>query len=370
MGNFQLESVDLDDFVSFLGGGEIVDAKARELKAFQRARAVKNPLDLVRLALMYGPGGQSLRGLAATASAAGIADLSDPALLKRLIASADLLEALCQDVLGRGARALCIAPDPAVARDTQNPTRTLRLVDGSRLEGPGDRCWRLHMAYDPVAARISEAKITTLEKGETLKRFQPQPNDIVIADRGFAQPDGLGSVEAGADAIVRVTWNSLKLTDPSGRPIDWLALCGDAREQGTLDIPVLVHKAHARFAPLALRLVMIRKSPEAAAKARDLAERASRKDQRKRVDPRTLEAADHIILVTSLDPRDFPAERVGMLYRLRWQIELAFKRLKSILHIDQLPAKSDALARTWLHAHLLLALYLERLQDVEASLPP
>ena len=52
-------------------------------------------------------------------------------------------------------------------------------------------------------------------------------------------------------------------------------------------------------------------------------------------------------------------ELIGALYRLRWQIELAIKRLKSILHIDRLPAKHPDLARTWLHAHLLLALLLD-----------
>src|SRR5438094_1907872 len=47
------------------------------------------------------------------------------------------------------------------------------------------------------------------------------------------------------------------------------------------------------------------------------------------------------------------------LYRVRWQIELAFKRLKSILRLDRLPAKSPGLAQAWIAAHLLIALLVE-----------
>jgi site-specific DNA recombinase len=40
-------------------------------------------------------------------------------------------------------------------------------------------------------------------------------------------------------------------------------------------------------------------------------------------------------------------------------IELAFKRLKSLPGFDRLPAKSEALARSWLLAHLILALLID-----------
>ena len=40
--------------------------------------------------------------------------------------------------------------------------RPIRIVDGSRIEGPGNRAWRLHLCYDPNLARITDAAITTL----------------------------------------------------------------------------------------------------------------------------------------------------------------------------------------------------------------
>src|SRR5215470_9891210 len=38
---------------------------------------------------------------------------------------------------------------------------------------------------------------------------------------------------------------------------------------------------------------------------------------------------------------------------MRWQIALAFKRLKSLIGVDKLPARGSDLARAWLAAHLI-----------------
>jgi hypothetical protein len=214
------------------------------------------------------------------------------------------------------------------------------------------------LCYDPSLARIVDAVISTTKEGERLDRLAVTPGEIRLGDRGFPQPDGIrNTLAAGADLLVRLTWKSLQMTT-KGKPIDWLKLFKTARRQGSLDIPVRVHKAHSGFEPLDLRLVVLPKPPAAAAKARLKARRASRKNQH-RTDPRTLAAADYIILLTSLDRNEFPSDRIGALYRLRWQIELAIKRLKSILHIDRLPAKHPDLVRAWLYAHLLLALLLD-----------
>jgi IS4 transposase len=76
-----------------------------------------------------------------------------------------------------------------------------------------------------------------------------------------------------------------------------------------------------------------------------------------------------MILATSLPQGGYSAKVVLAVYRLRWQIELAFKRLKSLLHIDRLPTWSERESRSWLYAHLILALLCDDLsQDIlEAS---
>lgn len=52
-------------------------------------------------------------------------------------------------------------------------------------------------------------------------------------------------------------------------------------------------------------------------------------------------------------------DRVIAIYRLRWRIELAFKRPQSGLGIHRLVARNPVMARNWLLAHLILALMIE-----------
>src|SRR6266852_256431 len=61
-----------------------LETTARSRGAFTRAREVKDPETLLRLALAYGACGMSLRETCAWAQAQGIASLSDPSLLERL----------------------------------------------------------------------------------------------------------------------------------------------------------------------------------------------------------------------------------------------------------------------------------------------
>ena len=335
--------------VDRLGGAEAIEALARRHSAFHRARHIKSAADLLRLILAYALGGRSLRKLAAEAAASGVVDVSDVALLTRFRRCGDWLIALCENLLAR-------RDESAGGRPHKNG---VRLIDGSRIEGPGKTCFRLHLCYDVAGQRIADFAITPLDKGETLDRVGVQPGDIAIADRGYPQPDGMRATrDAGADLLVRLTWNSLNLRDGAGEPVDWLALFAKADAAGHLDMPVTVHKARGRFKPLPMRLVITPKPPDIAERARDVARHNARKDQHD-VDPRTLRAAGYMILITSLDAIAFPPQLLVRLYRVRWQIELAFKRLKSILRLDRLPAKDPGLARAWIAAHLLLALLIE-----------
>ena len=72
---------------------------------------------------------------------------------------------------------------------------------------------------------------------------------------------------------------------------------------------------------------------------------------------------------TSL-PEETPADKVLSFYRSRWQIELSFKRMKSLLGLGHLPKKDPASARAWLHGKLLASLLVERvIQAAEATSP-
>ena len=62
---------------------------------------------------------------------------------------------------------------------------------------------------------------------------------------------------------------------------------------------------------------------------------------------RTLAAAAWVILITSLDAIAFSSSETGELYRARWRIEMAFKRLKSIVGLAGPPGQDPDLGSTF-----------------------
>ena len=120
--------------------------------------------------------------------------------------------------------------------------------------------------------------------------------------------------------------------------------------------------------PLPLRLIVHRKSPEATEKERKrLRQIASRKGRQ--MDPRTLAAAEFVLVGTSL-PETYAAADILAAYRLRWQIELAFKRMKSLIHIDKLPTWTESASRCWLLSFMLMAILCDDMnQELLAAFP-
>jgi IS4 transposase len=225
---------------------------------------------------------------------------------------------------------------------------------------------RLHMGLDLRSHRIDSVELTDVKGGESLERFAFRPGEIVVADRGYAHRAGLAHLaHAGAFFVVRMPWSNVPLEDEQGRRIDIpqaLETLADA-EPGEFA---------ARFRGpdgelIAARLVAIRKSEPAAERARQKAIAERRKHGA--VDVRTLLSAGYVFVLTNL-PAEISAASVLELYRLRWQIEMKFKTLKSVLHLGRLPARSEALARVYLLAKLLVAVIIDDLVYAAESFSP
>jgi Transposase DDE domain len=325
-----------------------LEETARQFKAFLRARGVKSTADLLRLALMYA-GGSSLRGSSAWAQASAIADLSGPALLKRLGKAADWL--------GFIARRLLVETRPQIGGAWAG--WRLRVIDASTICQPGaDRTtWRLHVSYD-LSGGVDDFELTDDKGAERLTRFTWQPGDLGLADRGYARPGDFAPVlDSGAHLVVRTGWNSLRLLTPGGEPFDLFAALDSLKgESASHQIVVDTHDPARPHLPL--RLIVGRLPPDKAEIARKKVMARAIKAG-KRVDPRSLQAAGYVLLLTSL-PDEHTAEAILQLYRLRWQIELLFKRFKSLLGLGDLPAKQRNLARSWIFGKLILALLVER----------
>ena len=149
-----------------------------------------------------------------------------------------------------------------------------------------------------------------------------------------------------------------------------LSLAAQTEQEG--EIQVRVHEGIAGASPsqpLILRLVIRRKDPQQVEAEQKRLLKAAKKHG-KQPDPRSLEAAKYILLLTSLPADAFPPADILALYRFRWQIELAFKRFKSLAGLDMLPAKKPELARAWIYARLIVAIIAEQIAGQVPGLFP
>jgi len=357
-----------EEWSSLLGRvSEAIDleASARIGGVLRRRRRIRSADTLLRLALVYGPGDQSLSDTATWAALEGVADLSKTALLYRLRDSADWLAQIAGALLAKRSGA-----DSEAGRTWLG--RNVRLVDGSSITARGrGQDWRLHAVYDLGQQRFDQLELTDKTQAEALERMTAAPGDLIIADRVYARPEGLRHVlAAGGDVLVRLGRRSLRLQYPDGTAFDLADALRQSKAQGGIDRRVLVLNASAKgWTPLPARLVILPKPPEAAKASRATALRASQRGGH-RNDPLSLEAAEHLMLITSLGEDQATPDQLMAAYRLRWQIELAFKRLKTLLHIDRLPAREPRLAKAWLCAHLIAALLIEDIIPQLRDLPP
>jgi hypothetical protein len=344
---------DWTNVVVQLGGAETLNATARETKAFLRPREITNAVDLLRLILAYCLGERGLRSTAAWAVSVGLVDISSVALLYRLRQCGDWLALLVGQVLADTA--------PQASRG-----RMIRIIDATTVPKKGldarkkNELWRIHSAFDLPQERFGHFELTDQQAGETLDRIPVVAGEIRLGDRAYLQPDRMAAViEAGADVVIRAGWKSARWLDGKGNALDLVAELRKAA-RGLIDRPIWIKRK--RGAPLAVRLVAIKKPAQAAAEARRKARRAAQRGGHQ-LSKQTLDAADWVILVTSLKPTEFATADVLALYRLRWRIELGFKRLKSLIGLKGPPGIDERSARPHVLAHLLTILLLEPFID-------
>jgi hypothetical protein len=338
------------------------ESKARELGALRRGRAIPDAATLLRVMLIHLAQGCGLRETAVRAKQGGLASLSDVAILKRLRSCGDWFTWIAE-----GLRAKWLPEFPVAS--TLWEGRRIRLVDGTMVSEPGDTGsqWRLHYAIGLPALNCDEVIITPSNEGETLKRFTVRQGDILIGDRGYAHPAGIAHVTAhGGDVIIRTNLVTLPLLDATGLRTDPLVALRTLRVGECGDWPAFVQGSKKQL--IAGRLCAIRKSEVAAQKGRARVQRESQRGG-SQVRPETLEAAGYVFVFTTL-PGNIPAPAVMELYRGRWQIELAFKRLKSLVQLGHLKKTDERASRAWLQGKLLVAFILDALLETTERISP
>jgi IS4 transposase len=247
------------------------------------------------------------------------------------------------------------------------------LVDASTVNAPGNTGidWRVHLGFDLASFQIRDVKLTDVRGGEALRRYHLEPGDVAVADRGYSRRTDLAAVNSkGCDYIVRLNWRGVPLIDLDGEPFDFVENARRLPEAEIGEFNLKLKPDPSLNVPsLPVRLIAVRKSEAAAAADRERILRRCSKQQ-KTPDPRTLEMAAYMFIATSLPAERLPADEVLEVYRFRWQVELVFKRMKSLIDLNGLPAKDPDLAKTFIYSKILAALLLEDFTEAFISFSP
>ena len=325
--------------------------KARDLGALVRCRKFINAEPLLRTLLIHLADGCSLRETAVRAKYGQLASISDVALLKRLKASGEWLRWMAARTMTNW-----VEKQPAAVFGSNF---NIRIIDGTTVQEPGSTgsTWRMHYSICLPSLRCDEVHVTSPKIGESFKRFTVHQGDLFLGDRGFAHRAGISHVvNGGGSVLVRINLTNLPLVEADGQPFPLLARLQTLTGTKIGDWDVWV--PHDKTLILG-RLCALKKNKLAAERAR---RKALVENSRKRhiVRLETVEAAAYVFVFTTLDRR-FNATTILEMYRGRWQIELVFKRLKSIIGLGHLKKTDVDAAKAWIHGKLLVAFIIEAL---------
>jgi hypothetical protein len=311
---------------------------------------------LLRFILLHTGANLPLRQTVALMAEAGGPSLSAMRLHKKMRRAAPYLRALVEKMVGWTSE----------AKPELWAGYSMVLIDATTVCGPGavGPDARIHTKLRVADVAVLDATVTDASGGETFKRFLFEQGELAIADRLYCNPINVAlAVEQGADVLVRYNRGSLPLTY-AGRVLDALGTVRTMRNDAVLDLPVsFEHEGDV----VRGRFIATRLPPEQAEQARH---RLRKKEGATKVSSDALEAAAYVMLFTTV-PRDrMSATRCLEAYRLRWQIELQFKRWKSLCGFDRLPNYRDDTVVAWLYAKLLLGILLDRMTSIRGELSP
>lgn len=335
----------------FFPKGWIVEAK--KLGAFKRSRNIKSVKYLIRVLLIHLADGCSLRETIARAKQGKLCDISDVALLKRLKGSSEWFRWMSVELLKN--KGIEIIP-PNWLKNYR-----VKSIDASIITEPGSTGsnWRLHYNINLFGLQCEQFIITKPKKGESFRNFKIEKGDLLLGDRAYGRLSGFVYVkDNGGDFISRLKKDAFTIYK-NGMEFNMI------KEFKSLEYRQIrewtVEGATKGGLRQKLRLCVIKKSKQQIENSIKKAKRRASKGQYK-LKPDTLEYCKYFILATSL-PKEIHAKQILELYRFRWQVEIAFKRLKSILGLGHLPKKDEESCRAWLHGKMFVALLAQTVVD-------
>lgn len=320
-----------------------MEETAKALNALVRCRNVPDAEALMRMALAYAVSDLSLKDVAAWASAMNLAEITGPGLFYRLRESEGWLAHVLAQTLATQA--------------LKSPMKwPIRVVDATVINGPGPVSvqWRAHLLVDPATGGFRAVELTGDEGGEKLARHVVQPGEVILGDRAYATARGVYAVrQAGAHVLVRLNPVTLRMCDEYQERIYLEKRAEEIPKVGGIEFRILIP---------------VPPDPTKSHKTWDLA-KATAWIPARVIGGRTRDG-DVIWVLTTVPREQLPATSALQLYQFRWQIELLFKRLKSLLHLDALPSRQGPTAKSWMLARLLAAALAQQLVQPSGPLSP
>ena len=238
--------------------------------------------------------------------------------------------------------------------------------DATTVQRPGSKgtTARVHYALRLADLTPRHIEVTDEHGGETARRFRAEKGELWLLDRGYANPAGVAAIRTpGAHIIVRHNRGTLPLYDKQGKRLDVAALLRNTTDRETAhQRRAFVHVGDERIPG---RVCWLR-VPEAKVEA---AQQRAKREAEGVCDEETLYTAEFVVVFTSV-LQELTAAQVLELYRARWQIELEFKRSKSIRELDRLPNFLPETIHSWICAKLLLQLIATRIASPSEAFPP
>ena len=336
---------------------------AVEPGASRRLRGVPSVEALMRTLLLHLARGYSLHETVVRAKAAGVANLSAVALFKRLRKAEEWLHELCRALL----------PATGVSLPEHDTQLRWRLVDSTTVKEPGKTgsLWRLHYSFQLSEFCCDHFVLSPTEgvgTGDSFSQFPIARDEYLLGDRGYSYVSGVEYIAAhGGYVLVRLNPLSLPLFTAQGQRLPLLRRVATLRTAGQVgEWPAVVH-GEKRLVPG--RFCAVRKSEEAIKLAEKRLKRTASKKGRES-QPQTWEYAKYVMVFSTFSPQWFSTDEILQWYRVRWQVELVCKRLKSLAHLGHLPKSDDQSARAWVYGKLFVALLTEQLLRQGRTLSP
>jgi hypothetical protein len=250
-------------------------------------------------------------------------------------------------------------------------SRTTRIVDGTIVREPGKTGsqWRILYSISLPSLECDFFEVTPTigeGSGESLNRLPVGSRELILADAGYCSVAGIEYVwQHGADVLVHVNPQSSVAYSASGRRISLLSRLRGLSKVGQYGEWQVVLRGHG--STFEGRLCAVRKNYGAIQQAHRRSQRkASRKQMVTR--PVTFEFAKYVVVFTTCS--NGSAADILSFYRARWQIELVFKRLKSLAQLGHVPKYDDRSSRAWLYGKLFITLLTQKLIRIGRDISP